>query len=91
MVAVTAEVTAVVVTVKFAVEPPEVTSTLAGTVADELLLVKPIVIPPAGARALRVTVPVDGLPPATVVGFTVSEDNDSAGVTVSCAVLLTPL
>lgn len=64
-----AEVTDVVVTVKFAVALPAATVTLAGTVAA-LLLESVTLIPPAGAGPLSVTVPVDGLPPVTWVGFT---------------------
>ena len=69
MVAVVEEVTAVVVTAKVAAKLPAVTLTLAGTAAAELLLDNPINVPPAGAGPLKVTVPVDGLPPVTVVGF----------------------
>lgn len=47
--AVAVDVTAVVVTVKFAVELPEGTLTVAGTVAEALSLVSPTEIPPAGA------------------------------------------
>ena len=91
MVAVVEEVTAFVVTVKVAVELPAVTLTLAGTVADELLLDNAIEMPPVGAGALKVTVPVEGLPPVTVVGFSDTEDNATAGVMVSGAVAFTPL
>jgi len=42
--------------------------TLAGTVAAALLLVMATVVA-AAAAAVRVTVPVDELPPVTVVGF----------------------
>lgn len=78
-----ADVTADVAMVNVAVELPDVTLTLAGTVADGLLLVNPTEIPPAGAGLVKVTVPVDGLPPVTVVGFTATEDNASAGEMVS--------
>ena len=59
-----AEVTDVVVTVKFAVALPAATVTFAGTVAA-LLLESPTVIPPAGDGPMRVTVPVDEVPPVT--------------------------
>ena len=81
--------TALVVTVNVAVVDPAKTLTLAGTCAAVvLLLVSPTVAPPVGAAPLSVTVPVDELPPVTLVGFRVTEDNDTvaAGFTVSVAV-----
>ena len=53
------------------VAPPGIV-TLAGTLAargswDSILTATP----PAGAAALNVTVPVEGVPPTTLVGFTV--------------------
>jgi hypothetical protein len=33
-------------------------------------------VPPPGAAAVSVTVPVDDVPPATVVGFTLTADSD---------------
>ena len=41
---------------------------LAGTCADPLLLCSATTKPPAGAGPDRVTVPLDGLPPTTVLG-----------------------
>jgi hypothetical protein len=71
-------VTAAVVTVKVALVAPAGTVTLAGTVAT---LVSPLTrgttVPPLSAAALKVTVPVEGLPPATVVGL--SEREESVG------------
>ena len=81
--------TALVVAVNVAVVDPAKTLTLAGTCAAVvLLLVSPTVAPPVGAAPLSVTVPVDELPPVTLVGFTATEDNDTvaAGFTVSVAV-----
>ena len=46
-----------VVTVNVALELPAGTVTLAGTRANELLLLNPTTVPPVGAAALRVTVP----------------------------------
>jgi hypothetical protein len=66
-----------------------------GTVRSEtegmaIVLLLPMVTacPPEPAAALKVTVPVDELPPATVVGFNVREDTGTfdAGLTVSVAV-----
>ena len=81
--------TELVVTVNVAVVDPAATVTLAGTCAAVvLLLVNPTVAPPVGAAALNVTVPVDELPPVTLVGFRETEDKDTvaAGFTVSVAV-----
>ena len=67
-------VTDVVVTVKFAdVEPPG-TVTVLGTLAAELLLLKLTTLPPEGAAELKVTVPIELLPPTTLVGFNVTEE-----------------
>ena len=47
--------------------------------------------PPAGAAALNVTVPVETLPPVNVAGLRVTDNNgDGTGVTVNCAVCVTP-
>ena len=65
-------VTVNVVTVKFAEVCPPGTLTTPGTVATKRLLVASVTeIPPAGAGALRNTVPVAFVPPLTVVGFIV--------------------
>lgn len=91
MVAVVDVVTDFVSTVNVAVDLPAVTLTLAGTVADELLLDNVTETPPAGATLLKVTVPVDGFPPETRVGFNDTEVNADAGVMVSGVVLFMPL
>src|SRR6266403_1845340 len=86
-------VTAVVLTVNVALLAPAAIVTLAGTVAvDVLLLERETVAPPAGAGPLSVTVPVEGDPPVTLVGFSVSEERvgRACGSTVSEAVLVTP-
>jgi hypothetical protein len=64
--------TEVVVIVKSAEAAPPGTVTLEGTVALATFEVKPIVIPPGAAGPLSVTVPVEGVPPTTAVGDTVS-------------------
>ncbi len=85
------EVTALVVTVNVAVVFPAVTLTVAGTVADELLLDSATEIPPAGAAELRVTVPVEELPPLTLVGFSDTALSVTAGAIVRAAVTFAPL
>ena len=85
--------TVTVVTVRVAVVAPAATVTLAGTVAAEVLLLESVTTaPPAGAAALKVTVPVDELPPVTLAGFTLklASDTTAAGFTVSVA-LCVPL
>jgi hypothetical protein len=49
------------------------------------------VTPTEGAALLRVTVPVDWLPPTTVDGFKLKANNAGAGVKVSAVVFVTPL
>ena len=87
-------VTALVLTVKVALELPAGTVTLDGTLAALLLLESVTCAPPAGAAALSVTVPVeDCAPPVTLVGLNVSEETvgRGGGVTVSEADWLVPL
>src|SRR5260370_1799353 len=69
-------VTALVLTVNVALLAPAATVTLAGTVATAALpLMRETTAPPLRAGPLSVTVPVeDCAPPATLVGFTVSEE-----------------
>jgi len=85
-------VTALVVTVKFALLAPAATVTLAGTLAAALSLESDTCAPPEGAGPLSVTVPVEVcVPPVTLVGFSVSEERVRAGgSTVSEAVLVAP-
>ena len=73
-------VTEVVVTVKLALVAPASTVTLAGTVAAVELSESDTTAPPVGAAALKVTVPVEELPPTTLVGLRVCEDKVSAGL-----------
>jgi hypothetical protein len=68
--------TALVVTGKVAVVAPAgtVTLPLLGTEATAgLLLDRETTTPPLGAGPFRDTVPVEGVPPATLAGFTVTE------------------
>jgi len=66
--------TAEVATVKLALVAPAGTVTLAGTLAAAPPLASVATAPPAGAAEVRVTVPVEKLPPTTVVGFKASEE-----------------
>ena len=61
--------TAVVFTAKVAVSAPAGTVTLAGTVAAALSLASATCAPPAGAGLPSSTVPVEELPPITLVGL----------------------
>ena len=86
-----------VVIVKLALVAPAATVTLGGTVAAlGRLLVNVTALPPAGAGLGSVTVPVEGLPPVTLVGLTVKEERVAdgggvpSGLTVKIADLVTP-
>src|SRR5579871_218523 len=81
MVAAVTVPTALVVTVNVAVVAPAATVTLAGTCAAEVLLLDSATLaPPVGAAPLSVTVPVDELPPVTLVGLTDTVDRDAVEV-----------
>lgn len=69
MVAEVEAVTEVVVTVKFALVAPAGTVTLAGTAVAPELSESDTAAPPLGAAALKMTVPVEALPPVTLVGL----------------------
>jgi hypothetical protein len=56
--------------------------TVAGTDAAGSLLDSATVAPPAGAGAVRVTNPLEELPPCTAVGFTDTESRAAIGVAV---------
>jgi hypothetical protein len=76
-----------VVIVKFAVVALAGTVTLAGTVAAVVIeLERVTTAPEGGAFPVSVTVPVEVVPPTTLVGFTLTLVI-AAGVTVSVAVL----
>jgi len=92
MVADVAAVTDVVVIAKVAPVAPAGTVTLAGTVADGELSESVTTIPPEGAGALRVTVPVVELPPTTAAGLMLKPVRVGAadGFTVSIVVCVTP-
>lgn len=72
---------------------PWPTVTLAGTVIAAWLLDKAAGAPPAGAGAVRRTVPVDGLPPTTGFGLALRESSAGAvvgGVQPSCTTSKSP-
>src|SRR5258707_13235488 len=66
--------TAVVVTVNVAVVLPASTVTLVGTVPAALFLDKATEMPPFGAALVKVTVPVEEVPPVTLVGLTETDE-----------------
>ncbi len=72
------ELTATEETLKLAEVLPDATVTLAGTVAFAELLDSATTNPPEGATFESVTVPVEEVPPTTVVGKTDSELTDWA-------------
>ena len=95
MVTVVDEATALVLTTNVALVAPAAIVTLGGMLAAPLLLESATCAPPVGAAPLSVTVPVEEFPPTTLVGFSESEERvgggGGAGVTVSEAVVVTPL
>jgi hypothetical protein len=77
-------VTTVVVTVNVAEVAPWATVTLAGTEAAVVFELDSVtVMPPAGAAWLSVTVPVEALPPITVLGLTETDESWSTPETTS--------
>ena len=78
MVTVVEAATALVLTVNVALVPPAATVTLEGTLAAVVLLLESVTCaPPSGAAALKVTVPVEEFPPATLVGFSDREERET--------------
>src|SRR6266403_3909444 len=72
--------TELVLTVKVALVAPAETVTLEGTLAAVVLLLERVTwAPPAGAGPLNVTVPVEEVPPVTLVGFRVIEERERVG------------
>ena len=83
-------VTEVVVTVKVALVAPAGTMILTGTLAAVELHESVTVPPPLSAGALKVTVPVTGAPPTTLIGFTDTVERTGPGgggvsVRMACA------
>ena len=85
MCAVVTLLTPAVVMVNVAVVFPAVTVAVAGTTAEVLSLLNDTTAPPAGAGLFRVTVPVEELPPTTLVGFTLTAVRFATGVMVKVA------
>ena len=74
----TLDATLNVVIEKFAVDEPAGTRTVSGTVtAAVLLLARMTCKPPVGAAALKVTVPVEVVPPVTEDGFTLTDERSA--------------
>jgi len=91
-VAKTDDPTVLVATLKLAVVLPAATVTVAGTIAEALLLDSAREMPPVGAAPVKVTVPVADVPPVTLAGFTTTDKMATGGgVMVRAAVLLRPL
>jgi hypothetical protein len=89
IVPVAAAETGTVVTVKVAVFCPAAIVTLAGVVAALLVLDNATTAPPVGAVPFKVAVPVEDMPPTTVVGLMLT-DRRAAGVTVRFALRTAP-
>ena len=77
--------TAVVAIGNVAEVAPKATVTVEGTVADDRFEDKLMTVPVEPAGPLRVTVPVEAVPPKTEVGETLSAER-TAGTTVKIAV-----
>jgi hypothetical protein len=86
------EVTALVLMANVAVLfPPAATVTVSGTIARAGLLLESLTTAPsAGTKPVILTVPVDALPPATILGSSVSEDRAAAGAPLMAKVRPTP-
>jgi hypothetical protein len=78
IVAAVTDETELVVTEKDLLVLPAVTVTLAGTLAAAESSDRVTTVPPDGATALSVTVPVEVLPPVTLDGLSVNEDGGAA-------------
>ncbi len=79
MVAAVVPETPLVVMVNVVVVAPAATEILPGTWADELLLDRVTTVPPVGAGPVRVTVPVEELPPVTLAGLRDTEPTTTVG------------
>ncbi|SRR5260370_16807027 len=78
MVTVVDEATALVLTVNDALVAPAATVTLDGVPAAVVLLLESVTTaPPDGAAPVSVTVPVEGIPPVTLVGLSETEERET--------------
>jgi hypothetical protein len=93
MVAVVEALTETVVTVKVVLVAPAGTTTLVGTVVALEFSESETAAPPLGAAELNVTVPIEELPPTTLVGVSETAESvgpvDPAGLIVSVALCVT--
>ena len=71
------------------VDPADIVTDAGTWAAEVLLLCRATTAPPEGAAPFRVTVPVDCLPPTTVLGVFVTDRRDAA-FTVNGVVCVTP-
>jgi hypothetical protein len=86
----TSEAQAAVYTLKLALAAPAATVALAGIMATAgLLLERVTTAPSAGAAALMVTVPIESVPPGTLLGLRLTDERVVGAVTVSVADLAT--
>ena len=75
-------VTALVVTLKFTLVAPAKTVTVVGTCATEVLPLVSVMSVSAAAAAASVTVPVEELPPTTLLGLRPTDEIDTAPLQV---------
>ena|SRR5438477_85133 len=91
MLIVVEETTALVAAVNVALVAPAGTMTVAGTVAmAALLLASETVLPPAGAGAFKLAVPVEDDPPTTLEGLKLSEPRAGLDCEADWEMLLPP-
>src|SRR5438046_1180807 len=83
------DTTGIVVIEKVAVVVPSARSKLSGTVAAALLLLSETVVPPDGAKPLKVIVPLEDVPPVRLAGASFT-DFTIGCFTVSVSVLVAP-
>src|SRR5258705_11959690 len=76
MVTMVDEATALVLTTNVALVARAAIVTLGGMLAAPLLLESATCAPPVGAAPLNATVPVEEFPPATLAGFSESEERE---------------
>jgi hypothetical protein len=85
----TIPLTAEVVAVNAAVLLPALTVTVAGSATAELLSDRVTTMPPLGAGAVNVTIPIEGIPAVTRDGLNETLESFATGVTMRLAVFVT--